>query len=71
VHHEDGDDIFLRNIGSYKGPHSIVTPQNTAFFIVTAVKILNPKRAKIWNHWFLIIIRHHKMFFVCFISNHN
>jgi hypothetical protein len=30
--------MSLRNIGYYEETHSVVTPQKTAFFIVTAVK---------------------------------
>jgi hypothetical protein len=37
-HPEDGGDMFLRNVGSYKEQHGVFIPQKTAFFIVTAVK---------------------------------
>jgi hypothetical protein len=39
---DDGDDTFLRNVGSYKS-HTELTSQKTAFFIFKAVKTSNLK----------------------------
>jgi hypothetical protein len=40
VHPEDGGDTILRNVGSYKEPHGVIS-QKMIIIIVTAVETSN------------------------------
>jgi hypothetical protein len=46
INEEDGGDMFLRNVGSYKNYTALSYPKNSTSFIITAVKTSNPDRVQ-------------------------